>query len=226
MPAVFAAVGLLAFPLGLFSRRHRRNALLGLVSCAACLISFFLGAVLGAYIRRDGFEKLAERSQALVQAIRAYEGKHGRPPRTMEALAPEFLAEVPKTGMGAYPRYEYVVGERAARFETNPWALYVFTPFQRDQLRPIPLLSAPELPREGIRRLAGANRRMGLCPRMSSASLCPPKSWFDRDDSPNAPAISRGRIMFRAGPARVRPSFFSGRGVRPHNGQRILDGKP
>ena len=30
--------------------------------------------------------------------------------------------------MGAYPKYEYVAGEEAKKWDDNPWVLYVRTP--------------------------------------------------------------------------------------------------
>jgi hypothetical protein len=72
------------------------------------------------------FARLAERSKPLIGAIRAYEQKHGRPPESLAALVPDFLAHVPPTGMGAYPDYRYKVPTN--NYEGNPWVLYVSTP--------------------------------------------------------------------------------------------------
>jgi hypothetical protein len=128
LPALFAVCGLLVCPFFLFSSSRRRAALIGFLASLAFFASFILGAVVSRQIRHDAFVCLAERSVSLVAAIKSYEAKHGRPPESLTALTPEFLAEIPKTGMGAYPQYEYVVGEKAKRFDGNPWALYVFTP--------------------------------------------------------------------------------------------------
>ncbi len=119
---------------------------MGLLSSIACIFSFFAGAVLGENIRREAFLKLAARSQPLVDAIHGYETKHGRPPDTLQSLVPEFLPQVPRTGMGAYPEYHFVAGEAAQRFANNPWALYVPTPsggINFDQFIYFPLQNYP-----------------------------------------------------------------------------------
>jgi len=128
LPAILALIGVLFCPFFLLSRKRRRGALLGLISSMAFLLSFFVGVAVEQRVRRDAFLKLAERSGTLVQTIHAYEAKYGVPPASLQSLVPEFLAVVPRTGMGAYPDYRYVVGEEAQRFGSNPWALYVSTP--------------------------------------------------------------------------------------------------
>jgi len=75
-----------------------------------------------------GFGKLAERSAPLVKSIYDYEAKYGNAPENLEALVPEFIPSVPNTGMAAYPDYYYMVGERARKWDGNPWILYVETP--------------------------------------------------------------------------------------------------
>lgn len=81
----------------------------------------------GGRIRHRAFLALAERSVVLVDAIKAYEDKYGAPPASLEALVPDFIPSIPKTGMGAYPKYRYVVPEQD-RYAGNPWVLFVFTP--------------------------------------------------------------------------------------------------
>jgi hypothetical protein len=43
----------------------------------------------------------------LVGAIGRYERDNGRPPDSLAVLVPKYLSQVPGTGMGAYPNYEY-----------------------------------------------------------------------------------------------------------------------
>ncbi len=40
---------------------------------------------------------------------------------------PDYLPEIPKTGMKAYPDYDYLTGEAAERYENNRWVLIVHT---------------------------------------------------------------------------------------------------
>jgi len=121
-------IGLLVSPFFLLSKARRRTASLTFLSSLACLIEFAGGARLGNQIRQRAFVELAERSRRLVNAIKNYKAQVGHPPQTLEELVPNFISKIPKTGLGAYPKYEYVAGEEAKRFADNPWALYVFTP--------------------------------------------------------------------------------------------------
>ena len=92
----------------------------------------------------DAFHQLAERSKPLVAAIHAYEQKHGHPPETLQALVPEYIPSVPSTGMGAYPKYDYLVG--TTNWNGNPWVLVVFTPsggINFDQFMYFPLTNYP-----------------------------------------------------------------------------------
>jgi hypothetical protein len=74
----------------------------------------------------SAFDRLAERSTMLVQAIRRYEEEHGRPPEALEGLVPKYLPSVPSTGMMGYPQYVYHQGpEVASRYVGNVWILKV-----------------------------------------------------------------------------------------------------
>ncbi|MFC2172193.1 hypothetical protein ACFLU6_06125 [Acidobacteriota bacterium] len=94
---------------------------------AVVAISYFLANEL----RISCFRKLADRSDALIQAITSYEQLHGTPPSDLHFLVPDFLPDIPDTGMGAYPSYEYLVGEVAEKPYDNPWVLYVDCPAGR-----------------------------------------------------------------------------------------------
>jgi hypothetical protein len=147
LPVSLAAVGVLIAPWFLLSRKRRREALLALVCSLACLTSFTVGSVAGAHIRRAAFVALAERSRPLVDAVTKYEREHGQPPESLDSLVPRYLPQVPSTGMGAYPKFEYVSGDQAKRFQTNPWAIYVFTPsggINFDQFLYLPRQNYPE----------------------------------------------------------------------------------
>jgi len=114
----------------LIFRKTRRPALIALLSA----ITFLVAAIgifrvdIGGRVRMHGFHKLAERSVPLVQAIKKFETEKGHPPNSLKELVPEYLLSIPDTGMGAYPMYEYIVGEEARKHDNNPWVLYVFTP--------------------------------------------------------------------------------------------------
>jgi hypothetical protein len=109
------------------AQRRRSQALRCLAACILFCVVIIGAARIGGRLRIKAFGALAQRSMVLVDAIRAYERKYGRPPGDLHELIPEFLAAVPTTGMHAYPQYEYLVpadGERSG----NPWVLSVSTP--------------------------------------------------------------------------------------------------
>lgn len=121
---------LLGIPLSLLaiviSPRHRRSAVIWLVLCIMGMAILFPVGLLSRRIRHRAFEQLAVRSVPLINAIPAYNLKYGRPPQKLADLVPEFLASEPRTGLGAYPNFELVSGEKArADWDGNPWALYV-----------------------------------------------------------------------------------------------------
>jgi len=109
-------------------RRYRITALTTLLGCVIYLVVGFAGVSLANHVRRAGFVSLAQCSRPLVAAIQQFEAKHGKPPANLEQLVPEFLPDVPKTGIGAYPKYEYFVVKDHATYEGNAWVLRVDTP--------------------------------------------------------------------------------------------------
>jgi hypothetical protein len=144
---MLALIGVAVCPFLLLSARRRRSALIGLLASVTCLVSFVIGVILGAHVRHKAFIGLAERSRPVVAAIRQYEAQHGKPPETLATLVPEFFTSIPQTGMGAYPGYEYFVGEKAAKYDGNPWAIVVFTPsggINFDKFMYFPLQNYPE----------------------------------------------------------------------------------
>ena len=78
----------------------------------------------GAAVRMWGFERFVERSKPLVAAIRKYESAAGHPPQSLSDLVPDYLPEVPGTGVGSAPEYHYVAGDQARHaYHGNPWIL-------------------------------------------------------------------------------------------------------
>jgi hypothetical protein len=110
------------------SSKARRSALLACLCCLAYLLVGVGCIRIGDRVRMHAFHGLAERSAGLVAAIKRFEAERGNPPTTLQDLVPDFLPHVPKTGMGAYPDYEYLVGEKARPYAGNPWVLVVSTP--------------------------------------------------------------------------------------------------
>jgi hypothetical protein len=142
-----AFVALPAALIYLCLREHRRKAALAAITCLLFLASCFFGLTWGKQIRMAGMAACAERSKALVDAIKRFERDHAAPPHALADLVPAYLDVVPDTGMKGYPEYNYFVGNEAkGRFVDNPWALsintYVFMNF--DSLIYLPRQNYPE----------------------------------------------------------------------------------
>lgn len=73
--------------------------------------------------RHDAFMKLGNRLFPLVDAIGAYHSENGIYPTSLDVLTPDYLEELPTTGMAVYPNYEYLVGETANQYDGNPWVI-------------------------------------------------------------------------------------------------------
>ena len=148
---LFVLLTVVAIPLffgaliGLCFRKFRSISAVSALCSGVYLIAYFVSPKMGDEVRMNAFHRLAERSKPLVDAVRAYEEKHGRPPASLEALVPEFIASVPTTGMKAYPKYEYAVVTNA-NDHGNPWIITIFTPsggINFDQFMYWPLTNYP-----------------------------------------------------------------------------------
>jgi hypothetical protein len=145
LPAMAAIPAIPCALVGLaFQRVRRKSALLALCS-VVYLVAFIVSIRVGHSVRMNAFHRLAERSKPLVAAVHAFDQKHGRPPESLQALVPEFIASVPSTGMGAYPEYQY--STPATNHDGNPWIITIFTPsggINFDQFMYFPLTNYPK----------------------------------------------------------------------------------
>ena len=143
-----------AFVLLFFRKTRKPATLILLVGLCFLLISW--GSTDVAYRKRtQDFHDLADRSATLVAAIQQYAEEKGAPPKSLTDLVPEYLEEIPETGMGAYPNYEYERGPdyRQWDWEENPWALYVHTPLPGinfDMFVYLPQKNYPEIGYGGV----------------------------------------------------------------------------
>ncbi|MGI8906965.1 MAG: hypothetical protein ACR2IE_10805 [Candidatus Sumerlaeaceae bacterium] len=121
----------------------KAGAMLAVSVLCTCL--YGLGFGLSRNIRHNAFEHLTQRSKPLVNAIRAYETDHSRPPGKLEELVPTYLSEVPRPHTGVGDKYEYISGERALPYAGNPWVLLVDAsmPLQFDYFCYYPLQNYP-----------------------------------------------------------------------------------
>ena len=119
----------LLFLIVLFSPNNRRAALKLILGCVIYLIVSLPSIGLAEDIRHSGFVQLVQRSRPLVDAIKQFETKYGKPPENLQQLVPEFLPEVPQTGIGALPNYEYENSIDQRFFKGNQWLLRVEAPY-------------------------------------------------------------------------------------------------
>ncbi len=144
IPWLLSVPALVVALIGLAFRKHRKGAAAVALSALAYFASFPASERIGYKVRMQAFHKLADRSKPLVDAIRSFDRKYGKPPESLQALVPEFITLVPSTGMGAYPEYRYTANP--TNFLGNPWALVVFTPsggINFDQFMYFPLTNYP-----------------------------------------------------------------------------------
>jgi ABC-type transport system involved in multi-copper enzyme maturation permease subunit len=128
-PLLIALVAVvMSLPFFLF-RSKRKEATYVFAAAAVYLAIGILCISIGSVVRIRGFERLADRSRPLIAAVRRFEAENRRPPASLAELVPNYLAAIPNTGMAAYPKYEYVTGDRALEnYDGNPWAVWVETP--------------------------------------------------------------------------------------------------
>lgn len=62
--------------------------------------------------RLPGLVRVMESSQPLVAAIEQYRKDHGEFPRSLELLIPDYLSEIPKTGVPVRQEFSYMVGRK------------------------------------------------------------------------------------------------------------------
>lgn len=111
-------------------KKARRLVLISLVYVVVALCCMPISLK----VRLRGFQDLADRSRPLVDAIRKFEEQNGYPPPQLENLVPDFLPDVPETGMGVSPQYRYETdssndGNRVAKtYHGNRWILFVPVP--------------------------------------------------------------------------------------------------
>jgi len=98
---LLAVLAIPASLIGLFFKQYRRDALLILILSLIYIPGCIYSIQLGQQVRMARMAGFAERSQFLVEAIEAYTRDHARPPETLEQLVPDYLIEVPGTGMMA-----------------------------------------------------------------------------------------------------------------------------
>lgn len=105
---IFVALAVLVLA-ALVSRRSRLRRFRGTMVWFGLLLllATMAGQMFADNIRDDALNRLSRTAAPLVQAIGAYEARHGRAPETLDALIPDFLAALPATGISAAPVWQY-----------------------------------------------------------------------------------------------------------------------
>jgi|SRR5689334_13632635 len=109
MLAIFAAAVSVLLGAGLYSlqRWNWRPFVLSILLVAAMFLGLIPSLWMHRYLKLFGYDLLGHRSVPLISAIQAFERERGGPPLTLAELVPNFMPAIPKTGMAAYPHYEY-----------------------------------------------------------------------------------------------------------------------
>ncbi len=142
-----AMIAVVVLPFVMMLSKWHKKALAWWIASLCFLPLTFSGFMLGKKIRNYAFHDLADRSAPLVAAIHKYSVDNGSPPESLNELVPNYLSEVPGTGMMAYSEFRYEVGEAAERYEGNPWVLRISTPsggINFDEFMYFPLHNYPE----------------------------------------------------------------------------------
>jgi hypothetical protein len=128
--AFVTALVALVISLPFFLFRSKRKEAIDVFAVAAVYLAISILCVsIGSKVRIRGFGRLVDRSRPLISAVRRFEAENKRPPASLAELVPKYLAAIPGTGMAAYPKYEYVTGDKALEnYDGNPWAVWVDTP--------------------------------------------------------------------------------------------------
>lgn len=103
-----------------------RPFFLSIIVFGAMIPGTYPGIVANLSLKWHAFHLLADRGKSLVNAIEEYEHATGALPRTLDQLVPDYLPDVPRTGMSAYPNYEYAT-ESGMCPNDNAWNITILT---------------------------------------------------------------------------------------------------
>jgi len=123
LPLVAVLLAMLVSLFLLLYQKFRRHVVT-ILACGSIYVLIGLSLIrLSVPVRMHGFQRLAIQSHSLVTAIEEYVKNEGHPPAMLQELVPQYLLKVPKTGMPAYPEYNY--STKTNLWNDNPWVLYV-----------------------------------------------------------------------------------------------------
>lgn len=124
--ALLLAVPILAFLS--FIKRMRRFTIPALLFCLTSVLGFLI-LPKGDHYRIEAMKSVAQRGQPIIDGIRSYEAKYGHSPKALADLIPEYLSEIPTTGLKDYQNFDYSTGSDVEKYtDGNLWILSVFPP--------------------------------------------------------------------------------------------------
>jgi hypothetical protein len=124
-----AVVAIPILSVTIFFKRSRPHSVFFLFLSILFVPCCIAGIILGRKTRMAGMESCGQRARPLITAIEQYERDHSTPPDSLHDLVPDYLPNVPSTGMMAYPEFRYHSGNQAKEeYDGNPWALSIYTP--------------------------------------------------------------------------------------------------
>lgn len=127
-------------------RRSRYEPIRVLLISLCVVVAVLIGLKGRSFIRGIQFEDLADRSKPLIAAIALYEKNHDGPPAKLEQLVPQNIDQIPHTGLGVYPNYEYNAPNTGLGLDAS-WGLCVSCPvgiFKFDAFYYLPTEKYPE----------------------------------------------------------------------------------
>ncbi len=107
--------------------KRKKGTLLYLFAGVLLVFLGSLVSVLSPFLFRTDFvgvfTPVAERGQAIIDAVEAFHRDNGAYPECVEDFVPAYLKEMPKTGLAGYPDFTYRKGD-----DTIPYVVSVNTP--------------------------------------------------------------------------------------------------
>jgi hypothetical protein len=119
-----AAVVLIVGPILAVKRRSWWPVCLAVLAIIGAAIGYKPSVETYASMRWYAFDLMSARSADLVKAIESYQTANKLPPASLGDLVPDYLRELPRTGMAANPTYEYSATPGPCSKE-NRWHLWI-----------------------------------------------------------------------------------------------------
>lgn len=138
IPVMLALLTIPLLVLLLPARQLRKRVLILIAACAIYGAIGWAWFYVSNLYRMSRFETVAVQAGGLVNAIRQYQKDKGYPPSRLDDLVPVYLAQVPDTGLGAYPHFQYKATDEGTATNDRQWfhehwMLYIDIPLNDEQ---------------------------------------------------------------------------------------------